>query len=165
MEPLLQRLAENSKPPVEPMPLHGVASVQPVTYRLKLAVGLLTHSLQLTQYPSVKSVTLDQLYSRYTLILLTSLHRCLLRWGIGSSGAEGLVSGHLTSSLDNSTVITPMPNLTPSVQPVQHFFLHLTFLDLHLALKLALMPGRRFFRQPSDAPILRHRLNRCYRFQ
>ena len=39
MEPLLQQIAEISKPSVEPMPLHGVALVQPVTRRLKLAVG------------------------------------------------------------------------------------------------------------------------------
>ena len=39
MEPLLQWIAEISKPSVEPMPLHGIASVQPVTHRLKLAVG------------------------------------------------------------------------------------------------------------------------------
>jgi len=38
--------------------------------------------------------------------------------GIGSSGAEGLAFGHLTSSLDNSTSIEPMPNLGLSVHPV-----------------------------------------------
>ena len=50
--------------------------------------------------------------------LLTSLHRLLLRWGIGSSGAEGLAAARLTSSLDNSILITPMLDLALSVQPV-----------------------------------------------
>jgi len=148
LKSLLQRIAEISKPSIELMPLHGVASVQPVTLRPKIAVGLLTHSLQ-----NNRSLDLP--------LLLTSLHRCLLRWGIGSSGGEGLASGHLTLSMDNSMLITSIPNLTPPIQPVQHSFLHLIFLDLHLALKLALMPGRRFFRQPSDASMFRHRLNRC----
>ena len=56
------------------MPLHGVASVQPVTHRLKLAVGLLTHSLQLTQYPSVKLVLRHQLnQSRWTNYIAVTL--------------------------------------------------------------------------------------------
>ena len=50
--------------------------------------------------------------------LLTSLHRRLLRWGIGSSSAEGLAAAHLTSSMDNSMLIVPMPLSDPSVQPV-----------------------------------------------
>ena len=50
--------------------------------------------------------------------LLTSLHRRLLRWGIGSSGAEGLAPGQLTSSLDNSILIAPMTLSDMSVQPV-----------------------------------------------
>jgi len=157
LKSLLQRIAEISKPSVEPMPLHGVASVQPVTYRLKLAVGLLTHSLQLTQYPSVKPVTLDQLYSRYTLILLTSLHRCLLRWGIGSSGAEGLAAAHLTSSLDNSMLNAPMPDSDPSVKPVLLSFPHLT----QYTLPITPMLRCRFFRQLPDAPMVHRRFNRC----
>ena len=50
--------------------------------------------------------------------LLTSLHRRFLRWGIGSSGAEGLAPGQLTSSLNNSILIAPMPLSDMSVQPV-----------------------------------------------
>jgi len=50
--------------------------------------------------------------------LLTSLHRRLLRWCIDSSGAEGFAAAHLTSSLDNSTSIAPMPVPDPSVKPV-----------------------------------------------
>ena len=37
-------------------------------------------------------------------------------------------------------------------------------LDLHLALRLALMLGCQIFRQPSDAPMLRHRFFWCYKF-
>ena len=39
MEPLLQRSAKICVPSDEPMPLHGVASVNPVTLRLEVAVG------------------------------------------------------------------------------------------------------------------------------
>ena len=46
VEPLLQRSAEISIPSDEPMPLHGVASVHPVTLRPEVAVELLTHSLR-----------------------------------------------------------------------------------------------------------------------
>ena len=45
--------------------------------------------------------------------------------GTDSSGAEDLAPGHLTSSLEHSTLNAPMLDLTPSVQPVLHFFLHL----------------------------------------
>ena len=54
-----------------------------------------------------------------------SLHRCLLRWGIGSSGAESLAAARLTTSLEHSTLNAPMSLLTPSVHPVLRFFLHL----------------------------------------
>ena len=54
-----------------------------------------------------------------------SLLRCYTPVGIGSSGAEGLAASRLTSSLEHSTLIAPMLDLTPSVQPVLHFFLHL----------------------------------------
>ena len=57
--------------------------------------------------------------------LLTSLHRRLLRWGIGSSGAEDLAAVHFTSSLDNSTLIAPMPLSGLSVKPVLLSFPHL----------------------------------------
>ena len=56
-------------------------------------------------------------------ILLTSLHRRLLRWGIGSSGVEGLSAAHSTSSLDNSTLIAPMPLSDLSVKPVPKSYL------------------------------------------
>ena len=44
---------------------------------------------------------------------------------IGSSGAEGLAVARLTSSLEHGTSNASMPLLTPLVQPVLHFFLHL----------------------------------------
>ena len=43
---------------------------------------------------------------------------------IGSSGTESLAAARLTTSLEHSTLIAPMLYLTPSVQPVLHFFLH-----------------------------------------
>ena len=46
--------------------------------------------------------------------------------GIGSSGAEGVSAASLTSSLDNSTSIAPMPLSGPSVKPVLLSFPHLT---------------------------------------
>jgi hypothetical protein len=49
----------------------------------------------------------------------------LLRWGIGSSGAEGFAPARLTSSLEHGTLNAPMSILKPLVQPVLHFFLHL----------------------------------------
>ena len=58
--------------------------------------------------------------------LLTLLHRRLLRYGIGSSGAEGLAAAHLTSSLDNSMLNAPMPLSDPSVKPLLLSFSHLT---------------------------------------
>ena len=57
--------------------------------------------------------------------LLMSLHRCIAPVGIGSSGAEGLAAAHLTSSLDNSTLIAPMPLSDQSVKPVLLSFPHL----------------------------------------
>jgi len=39
VEPLLQRSAKICVPSDEPMPLHGVASVHPVTLRPEVAVG------------------------------------------------------------------------------------------------------------------------------
>jgi len=54
-----------------------------------------------------------------------SLHRRLLRWGIGSSDAEGLVAVRLTTSLEHSILNAPMLDLILTVQPVLHFFLHL----------------------------------------
>ena len=91
--------------------------------------------------------------------LLTSLHRRLLRRGIGSSGAEGLTAAHLTSSLDNSTLIAPMPLSDPSVKPVLLSFPHLA----QYARPITPMQWRRFFRQPSDVPMVGHRLIRCSR--
>jgi len=49
----------------------------------------------------------------------------LFRWGIGSSGAEGLAAAHLTSSLDNSMLDAPMPVSDPSVKLVLLSFPHL----------------------------------------
>ena len=89
--------------------------------------------------------------------LLTSLHRRLLRWGIGSSGAEGLATAHLTSSLDNSMLIAPMLVSDPSVKPVLLSFSHLA----QYARPNAPMQGRQCIRQPSDAPMVGHRFNRC----
>ena len=91
--------------------------------------------------------------------LLTSLHRCFAPVGIGSSGAEGLAAAHLTSSLDNSTLIAPMPLSDPSVKPVLLSFPHLA----QYARPITLMQWRRFFRQPSDVPMVGHWLNRCSR--
>jgi hypothetical protein len=91
-------------------------------------------------------VTLDLLIAvALDHALLTSLHRRLLRWGIGSSGAEGLASGHLTSSLDNSTSIAPMPAPDPSVKLVLLSFSHLA----QYARPNAPMHGHRCIRQPS----------------
>ena len=53
------------------------------------------------------------------------MHRRLLQWGIGSFGAESLAATRLTTSLEHSTLIAPMFYLTPLVQPVLHFLLHL----------------------------------------
>ena len=53
--------------------------------------------------------------------------------GIGSSGAEGLAAAHLTSSLDNSMLIAPMPLSDLSVQPVPLRFLHLDQLAHQIA--------------------------------
>jgi len=86
-----------------------------------------------------------------------SLHRRITPVAVGSSGAEGLAATCLTSSLEHSTLNAPMLNLASSVQPVLHSF----FTWSPEVLRLARIPGRRIFRQPSDAPMLRHRFNRC----
>ena len=91
--------------------------------------------------------------------LLTSLHRYIAPVGIGSSGAEGLAAAHLTLSLDNSTLVAPMPLSDPSVKPVLLSFFHLA----QYARPITPMQWRRFFRQPSDVPMVGHRLNRCNR--
>ena len=57
--------------------------------------------------------------------LLTSLHQGIAPVGIGSSDAEGLAAAHLTSSLDNSTLIAPMSLSDPSIKPVLLSFPHL----------------------------------------
>ena len=85
----------------------------------------------------------------------------MLRCTIGSTGAEGLAPAQFASSLQHSTSNAPMPSLTPSVQPVTWLSWLWSLLDLHLVLRLALMPGRRNFRQPSDAPSSFHWL-RCH---
>ena len=91
--------------------------------------------------------------------LLMSLHRCIAPVGIGSSGAEGLAAAHLTSSLDNSTLIAPMPLSDPSVKPVLLSFSHLA----QYARPIIPMQWRRFFRKPSDVLMVGHRLNWCSR--
>ena len=65
------------------------------------------------------------------LSLLTSLHRRIAPMGIGSFGAEGLAAAHLTSSLDNSTLIAPMPLNDPSVKPVPKSCFHLIPVGAH----------------------------------
>ena len=51
----------------------------------------------------------------------------MLRRTTGSTGAEDFASARLTSSLEHNTLNAPMLDLTLSVQPVLHFFLHLIF--------------------------------------
>ena len=53
----------------------------------------------------------------------------MLRCLSGSTGAEDLAPARLTSSLEHSTLNAPMPLMTPSVQLVLHFFLHLISRD------------------------------------
>jgi len=66
-----------------------------------------------------------------------SLNRCIAPVAIGASGAEGLVAAHLILSLDNSTLIAPMPLSDPSVKPVLLSFPYLAqhctsnFTDAH----------------------------------
>ena len=68
---------------------------------------------------SVKPVTLDRHVAvALDPLQLTSLHRCIASVAIGSTGAEGLTPAHLTTSLDNSMVIAPMPIFGPSFKPV-----------------------------------------------
>ena len=88
-----------------------------------------------------------------------SLNRCIAPVAIGASGAEGLAAAHLTSSLDNSTLIAPMPLSDMSVKPVLLSFPHLA----QYARLITPMQWRRFFRQPLDVPMVGHRLNRCSR--
>jgi len=52
----------------------------------------------------------------------------LIRCTVGLTGAEDLLSGRLTCSLDNSTVNASTPISWPSVQPVL-WFLHLVFMS------------------------------------
>jgi len=89
--------------------------------------------------------------------LLTSLHRCIAPVGIGSFGAEGLAAAHLTSSLDNNMSNAPMPLSDTSVKPMLLSFPHLA----EYARPNALMQGHRCIRQPSVAPMVGHRFNRC----
>ena len=49
----------------------------------------------------------------------------MLWCNFGSTGAEGVAPARLTSSLEHSILNAPMLDLTPSVHPVLHFFLHL----------------------------------------
>ena len=81
--PLLQRLAENSKPSDEPMPLHGVASVHPVTLRLEVAVELLTADVITPMVctdaspvqPVLKTWFLRDLHRLWNTVC--PMHRCL----------------------------------------------------------------------------------------
>ena len=84
----------------------------------------------------------------------------MLRCTNGSTGAEGVVPARLTSSLDNSTLIAPMPLFMLSVQPMPKA--DLTW--FYSALRNKSTWRRRFIRLPSDAPMVMHRLNRCHYF-
>ena len=55
---------------------------------------------------------------------LASLHRCMLRWGIGVAGAEGCSEISKASPLVINTVNAPMLPLIPSVQPVLILIFH-----------------------------------------
>ena len=132
----------------------------------RLATAHLTSSLDnstliapmLVSDPSVKPVTLDQIRSCCTLLfLLTYCNDAMLRCTVGSTGAEDLTSAGLTSSLDNSMVIALMPIFDPPVKLVLLKFPHLA----QYARPNAPMQGRQCIRQPSDAPMVRHRFNRC----
>ena len=60
-------------------------------------------------------------------------------------------------------IVCPMHrclDMPPSVQPVPIW----SSLDLQRRSDLHQTPGRRIIRQSSDAPMLRHRFNRCYWF-
>ena len=74
--------------------------------------------------------------------------------GIGSSGAEGLAATHLTSSLDNSMLNASMPVFDPSVKPVPKDCLHLIPSSPKTCTDALI-------RQPSDAPMVGRRFNRC----
>jgi len=103
-------------------------------------------------------VTLD-LHVAVALFLSCWRHctDAMLRCTVGSTGAEDLASARLTSSLDNSTLNAPMPLSDPSVKLVLLSFSHLA----QYARPITPMQWRRFFRQPSDVPMVGHRLNRC----
>ena len=51
---------------------------------------------------------------------------------VGAYGAEGLAAARLIMSLEHSTLIAPMLYLTPSVQPVLHFFLPVLLISVEL---------------------------------
>jgi len=68
-----------------------------------------------------------------------------------------VTAAHLTTSLDNSTLIAPMPLSDPSVKPVLLSFPHLA----QYARPNAPMHGCRCIRQPSDTPMVWRRFNRC----
>ena len=108
------------------------ASVLPVTLRSEVAVGnsdtsaaelattgsaaeLATTGLT-DDLVSVQPVPLD-LHVAITLADVIAPTPCS-NTHTGSTGAEGVAPSCLTSSLEHSTLIAPMPNLTPSVQPV-----------------------------------------------
>ena len=108
------------------------------------------------------------------------MHRCMLRSGIGSTGAEEFHWSTQTSSLEQSTFNAPLLDSKASVQPVlktswgppKHalwnkvHLMHRCFAWYHrfnwwyrmiwfqLASKRERPTGRRNFRQASDAPML-----------
>ena len=116
----------------------------------------------------------------------------MLRRSVGSTGAEEVFTSTHTSSLEHSTSNAPMVDFEVSVQPVlktswgppkhalwnkvhllhrcfawDHRFnrwYRVTWLDFSLHPEEIGRQGRRNFRQASDAPMLRHRLNRCCSF-
>ena len=68
-----------------------------------------------------------------------------------------VTAAHLTTSLNNSTLIAQMPLSDPSVKPVLLSFPHLA----QYARPITPMQWRRFFRQPLYVPMVGHRLNWC----
>ena len=124
-----------------------------------------------------------------TVSRLASLHRCMLRRGIGSTGAEEAHSSTQTSVLEHNISNAPVLDSKASVQPVLKGELRSTktysleqntsiapvlifltigstgaieFLTCFLPSSREDRPaGHRSFRQASDAPMLGHRFNRC----
>jgi len=119
------------KPPVRPVHCTGGAPVQPV---LK---GSVFTPLQLTWHCT------------------GALLRCL----IGSSCAEDLLHGRLTSSLKDSMVIAPVLHISCH-QCIRCYCDLLTWPPYTLS--NAPVPLHRFIRWPPVRPMLGHRLNRCY---